>query len=156
MHSAAGAYQLAYEENKPIDFLQERHLNEGKLHYKVILFPNPYLLSEKQYLQLKKFVVAGGTLITDARFGLKDENGHLYPNPLLENLLGVTYDHTEITPHGFLDVLEGRPKKPALIEKKIGKGRVAYANFSLFLNVKKGERKWQNTGTLIKKIKSML
>jgi len=156
LNSALGAYTLAYRENRPIDFLQERHLNEGNLDYKVILFPNPYLIARKQYQNLVKFVSAGGILITEARFGTKDENAHLYPNPLIEELLDLTYDHCEVTRRGFLDVLEGRAKKPQLIEKKIGKGKVVYANFSLFTTLRKGEKKWPNTDTLIRKIKSLL
>ena len=155
-NSALGAYRLAYRKNRPIDFLQERHLNEGNLNYKVILFPNPYLISKKQFQNLIKFIRNGGILITDARFGLKDENAHLYPNPLVEELLGISYDHFEVAPDGFLDVLPGYPRKPFLIEKKIGKGKVVYVNFSLFSIVRKGESKWKSTATLIKKIKSML
>jgi beta-galactosidase len=156
LNSAIGAYRLVYKENRPIDFLQERHLNEGKLPYKTILFPNPYLLSREQYQNLLKFVAGGGTLITDARFGLKNENAHLYPDPLVEELLDVTYDHFEVTPDGFIDILEGHPKKPIIIERKIGKGRVLYANFSLFSIVRKGGSKWRNTDTLIRKVKSLL
>ncbi len=156
LNSAIGAYRLVYKEGRPVDFLQERHLNEGKLQYKTILFPNPYLLSREQYQNLLKFVAGGGTLITDARFGLKDENAHLYPNPLVEELLNVTYDHFEVAPDGFIDVLEGRPKRPIIIERKIGKGKVIYANFSLFSIVRKGASKWRNTDTLIRKVKSLL
>lgn len=155
-NSALGAYHLVYRENRPVDFLQERHLNEGDLPYKIILFPNPYLLSREQYQNLLKFVAGGGVLITDARFGLKDENAHLYPKPLIEDLLDVTYDHFEVTTDGFLDVLEGYPKRPQVINNKIGKGKVIYANFSLFSIVRKGESKWRNTDILIRKIKSLL
>jgi len=140
-NSILGAYRLIYQKDEAIDFLQERHLNEGNLNYKTIIFPNPYVLSQKQYQNLKKFVLRGGTLITEARFGLKDENAHLYPTPLIEDLLEVTYDHFEITPDGFLDVLEDYPKKKQLIIKKAGKGKVIYANFSLFLEIRKGSKK---------------
>ncbi|MDD5594071.1 MAG: hypothetical protein PHG97_04985, partial [Candidatus Margulisbacteria bacterium] len=51
------------------------------------------------------------------------------------------YDHGEITKNGFLDVLEGKGKKPQIITKKLGKGKVVYANFSLFLKIKTGSRK---------------
>jgi hypothetical protein len=92
---------------------------------------------------LKKWVSNGGTLITEARFGLKDENAHLYLNPLLEDLLDVLYEFTEVTPKGFMDKLEGKPRKPQIITRKIGQGKVVYANFSLFLEIKNGEKKWQ-------------
>jgi beta-galactosidase GanA len=142
LSSLQGAYQLAVKKYKIIDFIFEQDLTSGVLPYKTMLLPNPYLLSRKQFENLKKWVNQGGTLITEARFGLKDENGHLYPNPLLEELLGVTWDHGEITKDGFLDVIEGRGQKETLLNKKVGKGRVVYANFSLFLKISKKPGKW--------------
>ncbi|MGB9612756.1 MAG: beta-galactosidase [Candidatus Margulisiibacteriota bacterium] len=140
-NSILGAYQVVYKPDRSIDFILERHLNEGKLNYKTILFPNPYTLSPKQYQNLKKFVQNGGILIIDARFGLKDQNAHLYPKPLIEDLLAVRYDHFEVTKDGFLDILENHPQKPMIITKKVGKGKVVYANHSIFLKIKKGSEK---------------
>ena len=140
--SIQGAYQLAHAKYKGADFIFESDLTEGKLPYETILLPNPYLLSRKQFENLKKWITAGGKLITDARFGLKDENGHLYQKPLLEELLGVVWDHGEIKEEGFLEVIEGKPAKPQIIEKKLGKGKVVYANYSLFMNVRKGNKKF--------------
>ncbi|MDD4178480.1 MAG: beta-galactosidase [Candidatus Margulisbacteria bacterium] len=156
LDSIRGAYQLATKKEKSVDFIFEQDIKAGDLPYKTILLPNPYLLSRTQFNNLKKWVTAGGKLVTDARFGVRDENAHLYPNPLLEELLGVTYDHGEINVDGFLDVLEKKPRKYQLIEKKIGKGKVVYANFSLFSIIKKGASKWQSTGTLIRKIANSL
>ncbi|MDD5594072.1 MAG: beta-galactosidase, partial [Candidatus Margulisbacteria bacterium] len=132
LNSIQGAYFLAYAKNKVAEFIFEQDLTSGKLPYKTILLPNPYLLSRLQFKNLKNWVAAGGTLITEARFGQKDENGHLYQQPLVEELLDKVYDHGEITKNGFLDVLEGKGKKPQIITKKLGKGKVVYANFSLF------------------------
>lgn len=142
LFSISGAHRSAAQ-GKPIDFIFEQDLDTGNLPYKTILIPNPYLLSERQYANLKKWMKAGGTLITDARFGLKDENGHLYPKPLMEDLLGVVYEYTEPTPKGFIDGLRGKPKKAQIIRKKIGKGKIIYANFSLFLEIKNGNKKWR-------------
>ena len=142
MHSMSGAHLAAYQKGKPVDFIFERDLDSGRLPYRTILLPNPYLLSRKQYNNLKKWISSGGNLITEARFGLKDENGHLYPKPLLEDLVGVTYEYTEPTRKGFLDGLKGRSKRPQIITRKIGKGRVIYANFSLFLEIRNGSNKW--------------
>lgn len=149
--SVQGAYIAASGGGKvPLDFIFEQDLESGNLPClpatagSSLLLPNPYLLSLQQYGNLKKWVINGGTLITEARFGLKDENGHLYLKPLLEDLLGVVYDHTEITKAGFLDVLAGKPKKKQVIKKKLGKGRVIYANFSLSLEIKNGNKKWAN------------
>jgi hypothetical protein len=139
-----------------VDFIFEQDLESGVLPYKTILLPNPYLLSKKQFANLKKWIERGGKLITEARFGLKDENGHLYPKPLMEDLLGVVYDHGEVNVDGFKDQLAGRSKKYQLIERKIGRGKVIYANFSLFAIARKGKSKWRNTATLIRKIKNSL
>ncbi|MFA5113384.1 MAG: alpha-amylase family protein [Candidatus Margulisiibacteriota bacterium] len=156
MMSIQGAYQLAAKKHKLIDFIFEQDLTAGNIPYRTLLLPDPYLLSKQQFANLKKWVAQGGTLITESRFGLKDENGHLYPNPLLEALLGVTWDHGEMNADGFLDVLAGHPKKNLLITKKIGRGKVLYANFSLFSVIQKGASKWRNTATLIKTIKNTL
>ncbi|MEE8637928.1 MAG: beta-galactosidase trimerization domain-containing protein, partial [Candidatus Margulisiibacteriota bacterium] len=142
LHSMSGAHLAVYKKGKTIDFIFERDLDSGDLPYQTILVPNPYLLSKKQYNNLKKWINAGGTLIAEARFGLKDENGHLYPNPLLEDLLGVIYEYTEPTRKGFLDSLKGKPKRSQITVKKIGKGKVIYANFSIFLEIKNGSKKW--------------
>jgi len=154
--SVQGAHRAASKEGKvPLDFYFEQDLAAGNLACQTLILPNPYLLSQKQYKNLKKWISNGGTLITEARFGLKDENGHLYPNPLMEDLLGAKHDRTEITPDGFIDVFVGQPKKEKIIQKKIGKGKVVYANFSLFLKIKKGNKQWKSTDILTKKIKNM-
>jgi len=139
LNSTGGAYKAIYKKGQAVDFIFEQDFDSGNLPYKTILMPNAYLLSKKQYNNLKKWIKAGGTLITDARFGLKDENGHLYLKPLLEDLLDITYDHTEPTKDGFIDAINGKTKKQ-MITKKIGKGKVVYANYSLFLEIFSGKR----------------
>ncbi|MFA5840279.1 MAG: alpha-amylase family protein [Candidatus Margulisiibacteriota bacterium] len=140
--SIQGAYQAIYKDKQSVDFIFERDLESGNLPCKILLLPNAYLLSRKQFGHLKKWLEAGGVLITDARFGLKDENGHLYENPLLEDLLDVKYEHTAPIPEGFYDQIIGKPKKLQIISRKLGQGKVHYANFSLFLELKKGTPKW--------------
>jgi beta-galactosidase len=139
--SIAAAHQALYR-GKPIDFIFEKDLDAGNIPYRMLLMPNPYLLSRKQYNNLKKWIKAGGKLITEARFGVKDENAHLYPKALMEDLLGVDYQYTEPTANGLIDGLKGKSKKEQIIKKKIGKGKVLYANFSLFLAIRKGNKKW--------------
>ena len=140
--SISGAHKTASQDGQtPVDFIFERDLDSSKLPYKTLLLPNPYLLSTKQYQNLKHWVKAGGTLITEARFGQKDENAHLYPKPLLEDLLGVVFEYTEPGPAGFIVKLAGQPKQPRLINQKLGQGKVVYANFSLFLKIENGDKK---------------
>ena len=128
------------------DFIAfEQDLDAGNINCKTLLLPNPYLLSLKQYKNLKKWVAGGGTLITEARFGQKDENGHLYPKPLLEDLLGETFEYTVPIKEGFYVGLRGKAKKLRIVQKKIGKGKVVYANFSVFLEIKNGNRNLLNS-----------
>ncbi len=145
LNSTGGAYKAIYKPGQAVDFIFEQDLESGNLPYKTILLPNAYLLSKKQYNNLKKWIKAGGTLITDARFGLKDENGHLYLKPLMEDLLGITYEYTEPTKDGFIDSVAAKftlpsSKKKQIITKKLGKGKVVYANYSLFLEIFNGKR----------------
>jgi len=143
LDSASGAHRIASGNGKiPVDFIFERDLDNGRLDYKVILLPNPYILSKKQYKNLKDWINKGGLLITEARFGLKDEQSRLYEKPLLEDLFGITYEYTEPTAKGFFDKIAGQAKKEVVIEKKVGQGRAIYVNASLFLQIKNGDKKW--------------
>ncbi|MFH1362257.1 MAG: alpha-amylase family protein, partial [bacterium] len=144
LSSLAAAHLAVAKKNQVVDFIFEQELDQGAFPYKTIIIPNPYLLSKKQYNNLKKWVKAGGQLITEARFGLKDEHGHLYPNPLMEELLGIVYEYTEPTPRGLIDKIKGLTKKPQIVTKKVGKGIVKYANFSLFLEIHNKNKKWLN------------
>lgn len=157
LDSIAGAHAVVYPAK--IDFIFERHLTEGNIPYKTLLLTNPYLLSRKQFNNLKEWISNGGTLITEARFGIKDQYAHLYPKPLIEELLDIELEYTEIidakltipqhkaVASGFKDVVkcisgvkaEFEDKKPAIIEQKIGKGKVVYITFSLFTSLLKGE-----------------
>src|SRR3989339_35360 len=151
MMSAYGAHKVVYKKDRCVDFIFDEDLEAGNLSYKTILLPNPYLLSIKQFNNLTKWVKNGGTLITEGRFGLKDENGHLYQTPLLERLLDVTFEFVEPDPcpKGFFVGLEGKARKQQIITKKIGQGKVVYANFSLFLEIQNGNKK---LATQIKKV----
>lgn len=161
--SITGAHKALWNYHNPLSFIFERHLEAGKiLPFEAILLPNPYILKDKSAKLLRKFVYDGGVLITEARFGLKNENAHLYEKPLMESLLDIKYDHTEIIDTdmkisamnvkavGFRDIIDANGNNviasfddghPAIIEKKIGKGRVIYAAFSLFLSALNDDNK---------------
>ncbi|MFH1709842.1 MAG: beta-galactosidase, partial [bacterium] len=161
--SVSGAHSSLWNHHNPVSFIFERHLEAGKtLPFEAILLPNPYILKDKSAKLLRKFVYDGGILITEARFGLKNENAHLYETPLMEGLLDIKYDHTEIIDReikisamnvkaaGFRDIVDASDNNviasfddghPAIIEKRIGKGRVIYAAFSLFLSALNDENK---------------
>ncbi len=153
--SAMGAHSVVYNYFDPVSFIFERQLEKNSLPFQAILLPNPYVLKEKHAKVLRKYVYDGGVLITEARFGMKNEMGHLNERPLIETLADVIYDRTELAPEGLsvpelglkvsgfrdlVDVKEGvlftfSDGKPAIIEKKAGKGKALYATFSLFLSL---------------------
>jgi beta-galactosidase len=153
--SVAGAHKSVWNYHNPVSFIFERQLEAGKIPHEAVLLPDPYILKDKHAKVLRKFVYDGGILVTEARFGLKDENAHMYEHPLLEGLLDIKYDHTEAIDTeikisalnakavGFRDIIEAGEGvlatfddgNPAMIEKKIGKGKVIYAAFSIFLSM---------------------
>jgi beta-galactosidase len=161
--SITGAHKALWNHHNPCSFIFERHLEAGNiLPFEAILLPNPYILKDKAAKLLRKFVYDGGILITEARFGLKNENAHLFEKPLMEALLDIKYDHTETIDSeikisalnskavGFRDIVDAGDNNviasfddgnPAIIEKRIGKGKVIYAAFSLFLSILRDDNK---------------
>lgn len=160
-NSLAGAYRILWDKKVPADFIFQNQLEEGNFSYKILLLTNPYLLSVKQSQVLHEFVSRGGVLVSESRFGLKDENAHLYEKPLLEEFFEVEHKYTEILENpadikeikasafGFRDIVKStsgislkyKDGKPALIKKKIGKGQALYATFSLFKSLVKSENR---------------
>jgi hypothetical protein len=110
------------------------------------------MISDKAFQVMQNFVKHGGTLITEARFGLRDANGFLSDPPLIEKLIKVRYLYTEsldgkvplqhapVLATLWRDVVECTDGvmahyadgHPAWIEQPVGKGRVIYATFALF------------------------
>ncbi|MFA4857808.1 MAG: beta-galactosidase [Candidatus Margulisiibacteriota bacterium] len=152
LNSIAGAYRVCFGSGLSPKFIFDDQLEREPITQKVLLLPNPYLLSEKAFSHVYNFVKSGGTLITEARFGVKDENAHLREIPYLSSLLEVKYQGGEIinaplnlnkfgaTASGFRDLIEA-PRGviakfadglPAILEKKLGKGKIIYAAYSLF------------------------
>ena len=71
--------------------------------YKVLVYPHPFIMSEKRAEVLKQYVANGGTLIVGCRSGLKDMNGKcvMLPQPgLLQELTGTDVrDFTYTSPN---------------------------------------------------------
>ncbi len=71
--------------------------------YKVLVYPHPFIMSEKRAEVLKQYVTNGGTLIVGCRSGLKDMNGKcvMLPQPgLLQELTGTDVrDFTYTSPN---------------------------------------------------------
>lgn len=158
LDSCQGAYQILWNYFNPAAFVFERHFEEKLLPYKIILMPNPYILKKGHADNLIKFVEDGGILVTESRFGVKNEYGALHERQLIEDFLSVTSDHIETIDdrisipkirsyaYGFRDLISSTESQilleyddgyPAFIEKNIGRGKVLYATFSLFLSTGK-------------------
>lgn len=160
-NSIAGAYKILWQDKIAPDFIFEQDIDKLN-NYKIVLLTNPYLLDISEYLKIRDFVEKGGILISDSRFGLKDEHSTLNKKPFLEEFLKIEYLHTEIIEneigikgsnskaYGFRDVIKPKGNKvlfsfedgsPAVIEKNIGDGKIIYASFSLFASFIKSENK---------------
>lgn len=163
MRSIEGTHKILWNKYNPVDFIFQRQLDKGTdlKQYKAVFLPDPYIFTEKWWRTLRKYVEKGGILITESRFGAKTEMGCLQEVPLMQKCLGLKRRHHELIDegkepgipglkaraYGFKDVIETKNKviakfsdgNPALIELKIGKGKVIYGCFSLFLScLKKG------------------
>jgi len=157
LDSCQGAYQVLWNYYNPAAFIFERHLEEGSLPFDIILLPNPYILKKKYAEVLLSYVGNGGTLVTEARFGAKNENAGLHEKPILDDFLKIKSHHIETIDdriyipklrswaYGFRDLVEDdedtivkyKDGYPAFIERKVGKGKILYSTFSLFMSVGK-------------------
>lgn len=93
-----------------IQYLRDSTELEDLIRYKVIIFPHPAIMSERNAQLLKRYVEQGGTIIFGCRSGYKNEFGHCYmmpkPGPLAE-LCGIDVeDFTLIGPHQKAPALE--------------------------------------------------
>ncbi|MBU0687698.1 MAG: beta-galactosidase [Candidatus Margulisbacteria bacterium] len=162
LNSIAGAYRVGYGRGLSPRFIFEGQLERAdvKIEEEVMLLPNPYVMSEKAFEKIYNFVKAGGTLITEARFGAKNENAHLREIPLLSALIEARFVGSEILTApvklnklgaeatGFRDIVAAKKGvtfkfadgHPAIIEKKLGRGKVIFAGYSMFQSL----LKWEN------------
>ncbi len=89
----------------PVDALYIKSTTnvEELLHYRVLIYPHPTILTQETAILLKEYVHQGGQLIFGARTGYKNEDGHCYMMPFpghVSELCGVTVeDFTLVGPH---------------------------------------------------------
>ncbi len=158
LDSCQGAYQVLWNYYNPASFIFESNLDKNDINrFSVILLPNPYVLTRNQAENLIEFVKSGGVLITESRFGAKNENAQLHEKPILQEFLGIKSEHIETIDdriylpkircwaYGFRDLvfddndvlLHYKDGFPAIIEKKIGGGKIIYSTFSIFMSIGK-------------------
>jgi len=85
--SHKGYYQAVWESDLLATYV--RPVDLATLKTRVLLAPFPYMLDERAAEYIQQFVQKGGTLITEASFGLFDHHGIQRPNPLAEHYLGI-------------------------------------------------------------------
>lgn len=79
MMSLEGAFDAFYRLNYQVDILTDTQVQETDLSgYKMIYYPTPYYMSEKLAACLKKYVEAGGTLVSEANFGAYRDEVNLH------------------------------------------------------------------------------
>lgn len=74
INACHGAFRILNELHIECDFVDERMFQLKKDRYKVLIAPETIFINEKFANQIKDFVAAGGTLITDYRFAQKNED----------------------------------------------------------------------------------
>ena len=85
-------YHALIEARIPFDMVNDRLLTADKLKdYKLLILPNIAALSNNQCQQLKKFVHAGGSIVTTFETSLYDENGSQRKDFGLADLFGVSF-----------------------------------------------------------------
>ena len=69
-----GYYKAFWFANYPVDFVHSDELDKP-LDYRVLYIPYPVILDEKACANIKRYIEAGGKVVTEALFAGKDENG---------------------------------------------------------------------------------
>ena len=83
--------------------------------YKAVFAPLPYLISQKQAANIRKFVEGGGLFVSGFRLGVKDESSQIVRTPLpglLRDVMGTTVKdympvYTEKVGVKFSSLLDG-------------------------------------------------
>jgi beta-galactosidase len=95
--AAEGAYQGFFDNNIQADWVRLEHIDE----YDVVYLPFPVMLAEKTAKDIRRWVEAGGTLISEgcpAYFGDHAHVGEVQPNLGLDELFGARESYVEFTP----------------------------------------------------------
>jgi len=103
-----GYHAMFFERNIPLDMLSSREVTSEKLkQYKLVIVPDPIMMTESLAKMLEQYVVEGGHMFTEARPGWVDEMGHGQAIPAFGwmKMLGVRED--SVTPRSEFRVKWG-------------------------------------------------
>jgi len=152
IHEAvAGYHRMFFERNLPVDVLSSRELAQDDLErYRLVIVPDPLMLTAEEARILKQYVSAGGHLFVEARAGWVDETGHAearVPGFGWDEMLGVSEkqlipekefvvnwgavqfqamtlrEQFEVENHGAHPVAAATDGTPIAYENAYGKGR---------------------------------
>jgi len=92
LQSLLGYYRFFTEQNIPVDFIHRRDLENDDLSaYRLVIVPYPLMFTQKAADGLKKYVAAGGCVVSEARMAWNDERGFatsVIPGMGLEQIFG--------------------------------------------------------------------
>jgi hypothetical protein len=90
---ASGMYHALVEDRMPFEMVNDRLLDEEHLkQFRLLILPNIATLSKEQCDQIRKFVIAGGSILATFETSLYDEEGRRRMDFGLADLFGVSYD----------------------------------------------------------------
>ncbi len=92
LQSLLGYYRFFTEQNIPVDFIHRRDLENDDLSaFRLVIVPYPLMFTQKAADGLKKYVAAGGFVVSEARMAWNDERGFatpIIPGMGLEQIFG--------------------------------------------------------------------
>ena len=94
-----GAYHLFWLRNIRVDVISSESLDQAARHYKVLYLPAFYVVDRRRAQLLLDYMHAGGRVIADAGFALRDGNTFMHPTrpgPDLHAALGYREHRTTI------------------------------------------------------------
>ena len=131
-----GVYRRAFERNIPLRIVTPETLNLDGVD--VLFLPYSVTLETAAIEKLRRFVLAGGTLVANYPFVDFDPEGRLYreiPGGPLNDLIGAR--HVDIDEQN-MEVLELLPetevidRNPMVLRRKTGRGAVVYAGMPVW------------------------
>jgi hypothetical protein len=91
-----GMYHLLIEDRMPFEMVNTRLLDSEHLkNFKLLVLPNTACLSDKQCIDLMRFVDSGGSLVATFETSLYNENGKRRKDFGLADLFGTSFDGVE-------------------------------------------------------------
>lgn len=169
--SIAGLYKGLWEQNIPVKFVTPDDVKRHSIgQYRTLFMTNQVNISDELAEGLKTYLIEGGTIICDGKFGEIQDHGQLHetvPGAGLWQTLGfrlldmepdnlafsLDWNGTKLNSEGFYErrdidltaddvrvLASYADGRPAMIEKMVGKGRILYISTFLWYDYFKNQR----------------